>query len=108
MFMEECLAFEMVGHSASRPFSLCELHRSEWLEAHKEKMELIYLPSYSREFIPVAYLGNYLKQTITLEGPPRDKDSFNDEIWFRLTCLGDLANRISALFRHPAFTCDAP
>ena len=74
----------------------------EWLEEQQEKIELVFLPSYSPELNPDEYLNNYLKQTITREGPPRDKESLDDEVWFHMTCLRDLAHRICSFFRHPA------
>lgn len=76
----------------------------EWLATRKDKIELVFLPSYSPELNPDEYLNNYLKQTVTKEGPPTDKDSLDDDVWFHMTCLRDLADLVASFFRHPAVT----
>jgi len=74
----------------------------EWLEARKDRIELVFLPSYSPELNPDEYLNNYLKQTVTREGPPRDKDSLDEDVWFHMTCLRDLHHLVASFFRHPS------
>lgn len=76
----------------------------QWLEENQARIELVFLPSYSPELNPDEYLNNYLKQTVTKEGAPTDKESLDDEVWFHMTCLRDLAHRICSFFRHPAVT----
>lgn len=76
----------------------------EWLESRKDRIELVFLPSYSPELNPDEYLNNYLKQTVTKQGPPTHKDDLDHDVWFHMTCLGDLADRIASFFKHPAVT----
>lgn len=32
------------------------------------------------------------------------KESLDDDVWFHMTCLGDLTHRIASFFQHPAAT----
>ena len=43
-------------------------HQALWLEEHKERIEVFYLPAYSPELNPDEYLNNDLKQTIASDG----------------------------------------
>ena len=73
----------------------------EWLSRYKSRIELVFLPAYSPELNPDEYLNNYLKQTVTKEGPPKDKETLDEDVWFHMTCLGDLVDRICSFFLHP-------
>ena len=73
----------------------------EWLSRYKNRIELVFLPAYSPELNPDEYLNNYLKQTVTKEGPPKDKETLDDDVWFHMTCLRDLVDRICSFFLHP-------
>jgi len=44
---------------------------SQWLEAHKEKIAVFYLPAYSPELNPDEYLNNNLKQKVHSGLPAR-------------------------------------
>jgi transposase len=76
----------------------------EWLADRTDQIELVFLPSYSPELNPDEYMNNYLKQTVTKEGPPTDKDNLDDDVWFHMTCLRNLADLVASFFRHPAVT----
>ena len=75
-----------------------------WLEKNQERIELVYLPSYSPELNPDEYLNNHLKQTVTREGPASSKDELDDKVWFNMISLRSNPDLIASFFRHPAVT----
>ncbi len=43
-----------------------------WVEAHKDQIEVFYLPAYSPEMNPVEYLNNDMKGAVNEAGLPDD------------------------------------
>lgn len=70
----------LIRDAKSKVFLILDNHRvhhskavKEWLEEHKEKVELFYLPSYSPELNPDEYLNGNLKQKVRSGIPARSQ-----------------------------------
>lgn len=73
-----------------------------WLEEHAHRIELVFLPSYSPELNPDEYLNNHLKQTMTKEDVPRDKDDLDAIVSVKMFLLEAKKYLIRSFFQHPA------
>lgn len=73
----------------------------EWVHARKDRIELFFLPAYSPELNPDEYLNNHLKQTVTREGAPKDKEDLDIEVWLNMLLLKIDRELIQRFFRHP-------
>ena len=74
------------------------------MEKNGERIELVYLPAYSPELNPDEYLNNHLKQTVTREGIPNNKDDLDDQVWLSMIELKCDHSLIASFFHHPAVT----
>ena len=74
----------------------------EWVQKHHERIELVFLPAYSPELNPDEYLNNHLKQTVTREGPPTNKEDLDFDVWYNMVLLEDNPKLVASFFRHPA------
>lgn len=72
-----------------------------WVKANANRIELVFLPPYSPELNPDEYLNNYLKQTVTAEGPPTEKEELDFKVWISMLTLNMDANLVASFFRHP-------
>ena len=72
-----------------------------WLEEHKERIEVFYLPAYSPELNPDEYLNNDLKQTIASDGVAITQGELDAQVSVSLFMLSIRSHRISSFFRHP-------
>ena len=72
-----------------------------WLEEHKERIEVFYLPAYSPELNPDEYLNNDLKQTIASDGVAITQGELDAQVSVSLFMLSIRPHRISSFFRHP-------
>ena len=72
-----------------------------WTEKNKHRIELVYLPSYSPELNPDEYLNNHLKQTVTREGPPKDKIDLDARVRVDMFMLSIRPYLVKAFFNHP-------
>ena len=72
-----------------------------WLEEHKERIEVFYLPAYSPELNPDEYLNNDLKQTIASDGVATTEGELDAQVSVSLFMLSIRPRRISSFFRHP-------
>jgi transposase len=72
-----------------------------WLEAHKDEIEVFFLPAYSPEMNPVEYLNNDMKGEVNKAGLPDDTGTLQARI---LAFVGNLANvpeHVISYFLHP-------
>lgn len=76
----------------------------EWLAKNSRRIELVYLPAYSPELNPDEYLNNHLKQIVTREGIPNNKDDLDDQVWLSMIELKSDPFLIASFFHHPAVT----
>jgi len=72
-----------------------------WLEEHKARIELFYLPSYSPELNPDEYLNNTLKQTISRHQASRDKSSLDAEVDWAMLMFEVEPEMVRKCFHHP-------
>jgi transposase len=73
----------------------------EWLEEHKARIELFYLPSYSPELNPDEYLNNTLKQTISRHQASRDKPTLDAEVDWAMLMFEFEPEMVRRCFQHP-------
>jgi transposase len=73
----------------------------QWVEKHKDRLELVYLPAYSPDLNPDEYLNNDLKQNVTKEKVPADKAELDAMVWMKMTLIELAASKIQSFFRHP-------
>jgi transposase len=71
----------------------------EWLEEHKDEIEVFYFPSYSPEINPDEYLNQILKQDIHHGIPPRDEKQITKKILCFMECLS--TDMVKMIFHHP-------
>jgi len=74
----------------------------DWLAQNKSRIELVYLPSYSPELNPDEYLNNHLKQTVTKDGIPTEKEELDFKVWDKMIDLLCQPLKVASFFRHPA------
>lgn len=59
----------------------------EWVEQNKHRIELYYLPAYCPEMNPDEYLNNDLKQNVTMQEVPRNKEDLDAIVWVKMFLL---------------------
>jgi transposase len=72
-----------------------------WAEAHKDKIEVFYLPSYSPELNPVEYLNNDMKGEVNKGGLPDDKGTLHTRIMGFMNNLASVPKHVISYFLHP-------
>lgn len=72
----------------------------EWLEEHKQQIEMFYLPSYSPERNPDEYLNCDLKQGLSQKPAPKTKEKLNENILNHMQMLETKPERITKYFKH--------
>ena len=81
------------------------VHRSsvvrEWLAVHSDKIEMIYLPSYSPQLNPAEYLNCDVKQGVHSKPPTRNLAQLKRRVRSHLHKLQKLPARIVKYFKHP-------
>jgi len=73
----------------------------EWLESHKDEIELFFLPSYSPELNPDEYLNCDLKTGVHSSIPARTSSQLKAKAISHLRKLQKLPARVKKYFRHP-------
>jgi transposase len=73
----------------------------EWLEKHREEIEVFYLPSYSPELNPDEYLNRDLKLSVHRGKPARTKTQLKRKTIGHLRKLQKLPKRIIKYFKDP-------
>ena len=74
----------------------------DWLAAHKQEIEVFYLPAYSPELNPAEYLNNDLKQQVHSKPPTMSVTQLEERTAAALRSLQKLPARISRYFQHPS------
>jgi transposase len=75
---------------------------SEWLEANKDHIELLFLPSYSPERNPDEYLNNDLKTGLSNIEHPRTTTELLGNIVSHMRMLQKSPEHVMRFFQHPA------
>lgn len=76
----------------------------EWLEKHKERIEVFYLPAYSPELNPDEYFNHSLKKSVHSGMEPRTKKQIHHKAQSYVRRLQHHPDRVKAFFRHPKLT----
>jgi transposase len=74
----------------------------EWVEAHKNRIEVFYLPRHSPEMNPVEYLNNDMKGNVHKAGLPDDKGTLRSGMQRFMRKLLHLPDHVMSYFLHPA------
>jgi transposase len=72
-----------------------------WLEAHRDAIEVFYLPSYSPEFNADEYLNGDLKAGVHGGIPPRDAKALVRAVLGHMHMLQQRPDRTIKYFDHP-------
>ena len=72
-----------------------------WVEAHREQIEVFYLPGYSPELNPVEYLNNDMKGRVNEAGLPADRADVAGPVVGLHEALGWSAEHVISYFLHP-------
>jgi transposase len=73
----------------------------QWLEEHKEEIEIFYLPAYSPELNPDEYLNCDLKAGVHSRPPVRSEKQLQKAVISHMRNLQKLPGRIAKYFKHP-------
>ena len=73
-----------------------------WEEAHKDRIELFYLPKYSPEMNPTEYLNNDMKETVNAFGLPDNKETLRSRMQHFMRKLCHLPEHIMSYFLNPS------
>jgi transposase len=74
----------------------------EWVAAHRDRLEVFYLPRYAPELNPDEYLNNDLKGRVNGAGLPHDKREVRSRIQGFMRRLLHLPEHVMSYFCHPA------
>lgn len=75
---------------------------AEWLAAHRDRIEVFYLPRYAPELNPDEYLNNDLKGEVNEAGLPHNKQEVRSRIQAFMRELLHLPGHVMNHFRHPS------
>ena len=75
-----------------------------WLEKHKDKMEVFFLPPYAPEYNPDEYLNHALKISVHSGKLPYTSDDIGHKIHSFMRKLQHQPNDISNFFLHPSLS----
>lgn len=72
-----------------------------WVEAHRDRIEVSYLPAYAPERNPVEYLNNDMKGEVNKAGLPEDGGALHARISEFMNHLASLPRHVVSYFLHP-------
>jgi transposase len=72
-----------------------------WVEAHKARIEVFYLPAYAPERNPVEYLNNNMKGEVNKAGLPEDRGTLHARILAFMNHLAGVPRHVISYFLHP-------
>lgn len=73
-----------------------------WVAAHRDRIEVFYLPRYAPELNPDEYLNNDLKGQVHATGLPHDKTEVRSHIQKFMRHLLHLPEHVMNYFQHPS------
>jgi transposase len=74
----------------------------QWEEAHKDRIQLFYLPKYSPEMNPTEYLNNDMKESVNASGLPDNKDALRSRMQRFMRKLYHLPEHVMSYFLNPS------
>ncbi len=72
-----------------------------WLAAHRDQIEVFYLPAYSPELNPVEYLNNDMKGSVNEAGLPPDRPTLRGRLSGFMRHLLRVPEHVMSYFLHP-------
>ena len=98
----------LIKESARKVFLVLDnlkVHHSyivrDWVEKHKEQIEIFFLPSYSPELNPDEYLNCDLKVGVHSKVPAKTNEQLKGKAISHLRKLQKLPERVKKYFKHP-------
>lgn len=79
-----------------------------WVVAHRERIEVFYLPAYSPEMNPVEYLNNEMKGATNAAGLPPDRPTLRGRLLGFMRRLVHVPEHVISYFLHPWTQYAAP
>lgn len=79
-----------------------------WVEAHRDQIEIVYLPAYAPELNPVEYLNNDLKGRVNAAGLADDRPTLHDRVVGFMDRLTQIPKHVISYFLHPLVQYAAP
>lgn len=73
----------------------------QWIEEHRDQIELFFLPSYSPELNPDEYLNCDLKAGVHSSVPARSKSQLKSKALSHMRMLQKKPDRVKKYFKHP-------
>lgn len=72
-----------------------------WVEAHKDQIEVFYLPAYSPELNPVEYMNDDMKGEVNKAGLPENRGSLHSRIIKIMKTIACVPKHVISYFLHP-------
>jgi transposase len=79
-----------------------------WVAAHRDRIEVYYLPAYSPEMNPVEYLNNDMKGAVNEAGLPPDRPTLRGRLVGFMRRLVHVPEHVISYFLHPWTQYAAP
>lgn len=79
-----------------------------WVGAHRDRIEVFYLPAYSPEMNPVEYLNNDMKGSVNEAGLPPDRPTLAGRLLDFMKGLVHVPEHVISYFLHPWTQYAAP
>jgi transposase len=79
-----------------------------WVAAHRDRIEVFYLPAYAPELNPVEYLNNDMKGTVNEAGLPPDRPTLRGRLLGFMRRLVHVPEHVISYFLHPWTQYAAP
>jgi transposase len=73
----------------------------DWIEAHKDRIELFFMPPYTPEYNPDEYLNNDLKGNVHEAGLPGNKEELRSQVQRFMRRLFAAPEHVMSYFQHP-------
>jgi transposase len=74
----------------------------EWLDDHRDQIEVFFLPPYSPELNPDEYLNGDLKRAVHSDMPPRDAPQLRHIVRSHMRRIQRSHARVRSYFKHPS------
>jgi DDE superfamily endonuclease len=72
-----------------------------WVEAHKDQIEVFYLPAYAPELNPVEYMNNDMKGEVNKAGLPDNRGILHSRIMKFMKTLARVPKHVISYFLNP-------
>jgi transposase len=72
-----------------------------WVEAHKDQIEVFYLPPYAPELNPVEYMNNDMKGEVNKAGLPDNRETLHGHIMKFMRTLANVPQHVISYFLNP-------